>query len=525
MSTKVFESLRIKAGNMDDTFLNDPKSITGQFSSSTAYAAGDYVFYNKKLYRFTAAHAAGAWSGSDASEVTVSGELTAIKADLMKTGEQIYSQNKYNPNESEIGLLGESGNVYSGNTSYRTSGFIPVVGGDVVYLTAVKSDGTYVYAAGVIAAICWYDAEKTLVGRATNTNDYKINADNAAYIRVSFSITGSFGTARVVSITLNKKPLTAKEIRRWFDPYRIVNSIPLNVNVIDCWGDSRTEMVAAQGTSFCDYLNTLLGSAYQVTNYGISSEASGMCAARLGSNEIFVTLENNRINASGATNITEIYVTSGLINNYFCFSTAGGMPCTLNGIRGKIYKTIYNNYTSCAFVRDVDGSQVSVYPRTKVSIENESSKNHACIFWWGKNDMLTAAEGREGIKDIYNKAVEWLGHDRFIILGETCSLNETYYGTGKTLKVWVDDFNAYMMRKYPNNFIDINAWLSSETALTSVGLTPTDADLENIEKGWPCDSLMVHSTDASDEVHPNQKGREAIANRIYDWMVEHNWVL
>lgn len=82
MSEKVLDSMRVKVGAMDDTYVNNPKSVAGQFSASKAYAAGDYVYYNRKLYRFTAAHAAGAWTGSDASEATVSGELSALKADL-----------------------------------------------------------------------------------------------------------------------------------------------------------------------------------------------------------------------------------------------------------------------------------------------------------------------------------------------------------------------------------------------------------------------------------------------------------
>ena len=41
------------------------------FSATKAYAAGDVVNYNGKLYRFTAKHAAGAWSGTDAEEIDV----------------------------------------------------------------------------------------------------------------------------------------------------------------------------------------------------------------------------------------------------------------------------------------------------------------------------------------------------------------------------------------------------------------------------------------------------------------------
>lgn len=50
------------------------------FSTSTAYAAGAYVWYDGTLYRFTAAHAAGSWTGSDATAVTIGGELADINS-------------------------------------------------------------------------------------------------------------------------------------------------------------------------------------------------------------------------------------------------------------------------------------------------------------------------------------------------------------------------------------------------------------------------------------------------------------
>ena len=52
------------------------------FSTSTAYAAGSYVWYDGTLYRFTAAHAAGSWTGSDATAVTIGGELADLRSAL-----------------------------------------------------------------------------------------------------------------------------------------------------------------------------------------------------------------------------------------------------------------------------------------------------------------------------------------------------------------------------------------------------------------------------------------------------------
>lgn len=57
-----------------------------QFSASKAYAAGDFVIYNNNLYVFTAAHAAGAWTGSDATQTTAGGEISQLKEDLNALG-------------------------------------------------------------------------------------------------------------------------------------------------------------------------------------------------------------------------------------------------------------------------------------------------------------------------------------------------------------------------------------------------------------------------------------------------------
>lgn len=82
---KVLDSLTLpikKNGVVsNETIVNNPKSTAGQFSASTAYAVGQYVYYDKKLYRFTSAHAAGAWNASHVTEVTVASELADLKED------------------------------------------------------------------------------------------------------------------------------------------------------------------------------------------------------------------------------------------------------------------------------------------------------------------------------------------------------------------------------------------------------------------------------------------------------------
>jgi len=68
--------------------LNDP-NIANEFSTLTAYSVGDYVNYNGLLYRFNAAHPAGAWNASQVVEVKVGDEVTNLKSAI------IYSETEY----------------------------------------------------------------------------------------------------------------------------------------------------------------------------------------------------------------------------------------------------------------------------------------------------------------------------------------------------------------------------------------------------------------------------------------------
>ena len=77
----------------NQNYINNPKSIAPQFSASTAYTAGQYVFYDKKLYRFKVDHAAGAWNAAHAEERTVGAEISALKQDFNQDTEALNSYN------------------------------------------------------------------------------------------------------------------------------------------------------------------------------------------------------------------------------------------------------------------------------------------------------------------------------------------------------------------------------------------------------------------------------------------------
>lgn len=55
-------------------------AVAPTFNTSTAYAAGAYVWYDGALYRFTAAHTAGNWTGTDATAAVLSNDIAASAA-------------------------------------------------------------------------------------------------------------------------------------------------------------------------------------------------------------------------------------------------------------------------------------------------------------------------------------------------------------------------------------------------------------------------------------------------------------
>lgn len=56
------------------------------FSTSTAYAEGDIVTYNHKLYKFKTAHSAGAWNSSHVDQISTTGLITPELIELCDSG-------------------------------------------------------------------------------------------------------------------------------------------------------------------------------------------------------------------------------------------------------------------------------------------------------------------------------------------------------------------------------------------------------------------------------------------------------
>lgn len=62
-----------------------PGSIAETFDATKAYTAGEYVWYNHVLYRFTANHSAGTWLGTDATAAELGDDVNRIDQSLAET--------------------------------------------------------------------------------------------------------------------------------------------------------------------------------------------------------------------------------------------------------------------------------------------------------------------------------------------------------------------------------------------------------------------------------------------------------
>ena len=71
MADKPLQSLNFPGRNY--TYVNTPLSTAPTFDDTVAYSVGDYVFYNRKLYKFIVAHSSGNWGGTNSLYPTFNG--------------------------------------------------------------------------------------------------------------------------------------------------------------------------------------------------------------------------------------------------------------------------------------------------------------------------------------------------------------------------------------------------------------------------------------------------------------------
>ena len=111
-------------------------SLADAFDSTEAYDEGDVVVYGSKLYKFTADHAAGAWSTSDTTEVTVD-ELIAAEASARATAVSNEATARSN---ADTALAANFADVFAAANAYAI-GDVVVYENDVYKFKAAHTAG------------------------------------------------------------------------------------------------------------------------------------------------------------------------------------------------------------------------------------------------------------------------------------------------------------------------------------------------------------------------------------------------
>lgn len=131
-------------------------SFAEEFSSSKAYAVGDYVVYSGQLYQFTTAHAAGAWNASHATAVQIADQVSELKSaigdapynvdDVVDTGTLTWTDGKYisDTSGSPVTLSGYSYTDISLDGATKVFGYTNAAPNSVIGVAFVNANGTYI---------------------------------------------------------------------------------------------------------------------------------------------------------------------------------------------------------------------------------------------------------------------------------------------------------------------------------------------------------------------------------------------
>lgn len=188
-------------GTVKDALDNTGVGDYPTFSESTAYSAGDVVNYNGKLYKFTADHSAGAWTGTDVEETSIVKEITntiqgvenETKEELRKTRYGLKQENVTHavsiaPDKSEFkrgffysnnGTVVEDADTDSGNAVW----FSPLLVLEELASDEITTDSS------LNIRHAFYDANESYITGAEQFNATLplTKPENAKYIRYSIS--------------------------------------------------------------------------------------------------------------------------------------------------------------------------------------------------------------------------------------------------------------------------------------------------------------------------------------------------
>lgn len=275
------------------------------------------------------------------------------------------------------------------------------------------------------------------------------------------------------------------------------------------WGDSLTSGGGTQN-SYTAVLSRLVGTdKFDFLNFGVGGENSMAVAARQGGIPMYLGVDVQL--PADETPVT--FGTRQMSNILSTWNEAAIYPmlqtpvasntsindCTINGVSvvlkwtGKSSSDQSGTYT---LQRSAKSDKATTLKAGSI-LYTASMRNHrnayANIFWVGQN----AGSPSEDLAAQYKAMVSFTNSNNYLIIGLTT-------GTADQRK----NLERVMTKEFGARYVNLRAYMSTE-GIYDAGITPTQADLDAMEKGSVPPSLLV------DAVHFNNTGYKVIGEYLY----------
>lgn len=267
-----------------------------------------------------------------------------------------------------------------------------------------------------------------------------------------------------------------------------------NMARIAGWGSS--SMKQAEGP--LSVMSNGFGATY--VDGGKYSEKIENITSRLGSHPALLTVSGGRIPNSGTVRVDSSNVPFG--NQMLAFS---GYVEDLRGkkIRGSLSWNAVGGWA--VFTRESSGAVADIAPDSPFIPDlGNLHRNAVTLLWMGKNND-TESNAVSKVVSYTDEAVEWLSpvSKRVLVLGHFINTNTSAISE---VRDRLNAINAAHAKRYGDQFVDVQAYLSSPKLWADTGITPTQADLNAQSLGNKPESV------SADNGHLNSAGHNAVTN-------------
>ncbi len=215
-----------------------------------------------------------------------------------------------------------------------------------------------------------------------------------------------------------------------------------------------------------------------VQNYGIGGEMAEAGGFRQGSIAIYATPMN--IPADKTPVPVTLVTDRGDEKDLGHFGDGVANEFIIAGVKGKV------SYIDgkATFTRNTVGEAVEITNLTRVITPamQDRRENDILVIWSGSNNRYSAANAYK-LVDTINEMIKYHPNDKYVIVGLT----------SKDYMDEVDGVNDVLREAYGEHFVDVRAYLMTEQCLLDNGITPTQADYDNMAKGEIPASLLADS--------------------------------